>query len=146
MIQENWNVLVFPAGTEHGLEIWKSLKDCKEIELFAATVKGINHSEYIYTNVHYLPSVYENDWFIKLQDIIEECKIDIIYPANSFVIDKLIEKRDILKCRLALPSNDLIKITRSKLNTIEILKESIPTPKYIALIQSSFNILYSLSQ
>lgn len=129
MKKEKWNVLVFPAGTEHGIEIWKSLKDCKEIELFAATIKGINHSEYIYTNVHYLPSIYENDWFLKLQEIIEDCQIDIIYPANSFVIDKLIENRDILKCRLALPSNDLIEITRSKLITIEKLKNSIPTPE-----------------
>lgn len=36
--------LVFPGGTEVGLEIWHSFKDCRNIELYSAESPISNHT------------------------------------------------------------------------------------------------------
>lgn len=51
------SVLVFPGGTEIGLEIWRSLKDCKEIRLYSAGSEVSNHAPYVFARHFNLPSV-----------------------------------------------------------------------------------------
>lgn len=50
-------VLVFPAGTEIGLEIFQALKGCKEIALFGAGQDISSHARYLDVEYHPLPSV-----------------------------------------------------------------------------------------
>lgn len=124
-----WRVLVFPAGTENGLEIWKALKDCKEVQLFAATQKGVNHSEFVYERCSYVRSVSDVMWFDDLKRVINELNIDYVYPANSLVIDALVERRDEIPCEVALPDSSLVRITRSKNETLRRLSADIPVPR-----------------
>lgn len=124
-----WRVLVFPAGMENGLEIWKSLKDCKEIDLYAATSRVVNHTEYVYKKCHYIKPVNEDGWLEDLNQVVKDNEIDFIYPANSAVIDALIREREHLCCKVALPDSDIVRLTRSKRNTIKALKDKVPVPR-----------------
>jgi hypothetical protein len=54
-----WRVLVFPGGTEIGLEINKSLRDCKEVELFSAGDDVSNHAPFVFRHHHFVPSIRE---------------------------------------------------------------------------------------
>ncbi len=125
-----WNVLIFPGGTEIGLEIGKSLGMCKEVNLVSASAKGFNHSEFFFKSNYIVDSVLDSSTFIdQLNDIIEAEDINYLIPANPIVIDSITDRRDELKCKVILAKNDLIKITRSKNRTYELLEDVIPMPK-----------------
>ena len=59
---KKWNVLVFPAGTEIGLEIYESLKNCKEVNLVGAGVAASNIGKIKYPKYEITPSIYEKGW------------------------------------------------------------------------------------
>lgn len=132
-----WNVLVFPGGTEIGLEIGKSLGMCKEVNLISASAKGFNHSDFFFETNYIVDSVIDSTNFIQqLNKIIAESEIDFLLPANPIVIDKITEIRSDLKCKIILTKNELIKITRSKNKTYELLQGTIPIPKTYKNIES----------
>jgi carbamoyl-phosphate synthase large subunit len=123
------NVLVLPAGIENGLEIIKSLQGCKGINLFGASSPGVNHSSYVFKSVNVVGDVREKEWINDLNVTIKKHDIDLVYPANSEVIDYLSPNREKIKANVLLPSKEIIELTRSKKATIYSLKESIPVPK-----------------
>lgn len=128
MTIETTNVLIFPGGTENGLEIYKSLKDCKKIALFSACSSVSNHAPFVFKENVIIPSVKENDWVLELNKLITQWSINFIYPANSLVIDKLIDNRDNIKCPLLLPNSEVVALTRSKKKTLKALSDLISVP------------------
>ncbi|MGC9060319.1 MAG: ATP-grasp domain-containing protein, partial [Thermoplasmata archaeon] len=63
-------VLVFPGGTEIGLEIWKSLKDCKDIILYSAGSDMSNHAPYVFKRHFVVPDVHTSNWLNVLKEVI----------------------------------------------------------------------------
>jgi len=61
-----WNVLVFPGGTENGLEINKSLRGAKEVTLYSVSNKIKNHAKFLYKNHFEISSIYDFTSFYKL--------------------------------------------------------------------------------
>lgn len=127
-MKKHWNVLVFPGGMENGIEIYNSLKSCKEITLFSASSSIPNQAFYIYNNNNICPDVRVDNWVPELNEIIKRNKIDLIFPANSVVIDALAKYKNNILCDILLPSDDVLYITRSKKRTIEELSNVIPIP------------------
>ena len=123
-----WNILVFPGGTENGLEIYKSLVNCKEVRLFSVASGVKNHAEYVYKNHYIIPSIYEYNCLSELNRIIKQDNIDYLFPANSLIIDFLIKNRKSINCPVLLPDNDVVEITRNKEKVYEILKNIINVP------------------
>ncbi len=134
------NVLVFPGGTEVGLEIFRSLRYCKEVILFGVSNGVIEHSTFVYKNFEIIPNVDENECLLKLNELIEKWKIDCIYPANPLVIDFLNKNRDLIKCKLILASKKVVNLTRSKLQTYKFFNTLLPIPKIYS--QSSKKIKF----
>lgn len=129
MAKQHWNVLVFPGGMENGIEIYNSLKNCKEVTLFSASASVPNQAFYLYKENHICPDVREQGWVDVLNKLVAENKIDIIYPANSLVIDALYRSKNEINCKILLPRDEALDITRSKKRTIETLSGVIPVPK-----------------
>lgn len=122
------NVLIFPAGTEIGLEIHSALKSCKNIKLHAAGQNISNHAQLLFDEFHTLPSVHDkgfNDAFIEL---VKRLGIHYVFPAHDDAIVKLSSMREQLPATLIAPSNEICEITRSKSATYHRLKGIIPTP------------------
>lgn len=122
-------VLIFPSGMENGIEIGKSLKFCKEIDVFSATASVQNQAFYLYTKNSIVRYINEDGWVDDLNSTIDENNIDIVYPANSLVIDALNKNRKNIRADVLLPSESIIDLTRSKKKTLNILMGLIDVPK-----------------
>lgn len=123
------NVLVFPGGTEIGLEIWNSLKDCKEINLFSAGSDVSNHAPYVFKNHSIIPDVNSNDWLEALNSILINNNIDYIFPAHDDVIIALAQNIEKIYAEVISSPLETCLITRSKSRTYELFKNIIPVPK-----------------
>ncbi len=123
------NVLIFPAGTEIGLEIYAALSLCKEVKLFAAGQSLSNHAELLYDAYHHLPDIYTEGWVEELIRLVEKLDIDYIFPAYDDVIVALSENRDRIPATIIAPSHDVCMVTRSKELTYKKLMRAIKTPK-----------------
>ncbi len=124
------NVLVFPGSTEVGMEIWKALKDCKDINLFSASSEVPNHSSYVYYNHFSVPDVNsKEDWISALNKIILDYHIDYIYPAHDDVIEALALNRDKIRTDVVSPPLETCLICRSKSKTYKKFRDLLPVPK-----------------
>ena len=139
-----WNVLVFPGGTENGIEINKSLRYAKEVKLHSASNDVKNHAEYMYKNHHVIPDIRSKNCIKELNKIIHKNEIDFIFPANSLVIDFLIENRNQITCKVILPNSNAVKITRSKNQTYELFKDLLIDTLYLFTF-TFFNFFLFLS-
>jgi hypothetical protein len=123
-----WNVLVFPGGTEIGLEINRALRGCKEVRLLSAASDVPNHAGYFYRHHFVLPSIREPYCADRLRALVADHAIDFIFPANPLVMDFLDRHRDTLGCAVVMPSSDVLGTTRSKRETYRRLADVVPVP------------------
>jgi len=122
-------VLVFPGGTEIGLEIWSALRDCKDVELVSAGVEQFSHAPYVYSEFYKLPGVYEEGWIPELNRLIEKLHIDYIYPAHDDVILALAEHASGISAAAVMSPPDTCRITRYKSKTYDALRGALPIPR-----------------
>ncbi|HEC88428.1 MAG TPA: ATP-grasp domain-containing protein [Thermoplasmata archaeon] len=122
-------VLVFPGGTEIGLEIWKSLKGCKDIILYSAGSDVSNHASYVFKNHFIVPDVHNNNWLNILNEIVDKYKIDYIFPAHDDVIVALARNANKLNTDIISSPLPTCLICRSKTKTYNKFKNLLPIPK-----------------
>lgn len=122
-------VLIFPAGTEIGLEIYAALSSCKEVELHAAGQALSNHAELLYDAYHHIPDIYSSNWLEKLIALVERLEINYIFPAYDDVIVALSHNREKIPATILAPSREVCDLTRSKLLTYQKLSSVVKTPR-----------------
>ncbi len=125
------NVLVFPCGSEIGLEIHRSLNFSTHFNLFGGSSVD-DHGKFVYENyIDNIPQVDAGDFIERLNTVIDEHEIDFIIPAHDSVVLKLAQEKEAgnLHCDVVTSPASTCEVARSKLKTYELLKESIPTPK-----------------
>lgn len=122
-------VLVFPCGSEIGLEIHNSLKFSKDFELIGASSVS-DHGKYVYKNyLENVPEIHDEDFIDKLNDLINEHEIDFIIPAHDSVVLKLSQNQQQIRA-IVVTSNQLTcEIARSKKKTYEFFKTQSFVPK-----------------
>jgi len=76
------NVLIFPGGTEIAMEVWSSLRDCKDIALFSASSAISNHAPYVFANHFIVPDVHSKNWIEPLNEVISKNNIDFVIPCH----------------------------------------------------------------
>ncbi len=121
-------VLVFPAGTEIGLEIYQALRYCKEVEIFGAGQFISNHARFAYPKYHEIPSIYEPKWLDTLIALCKSLKIDYIFPAYDDVIIALIRTASKIPCKIITSPASACEITRSKSQTYRFFSDIIRVP------------------
>jgi hypothetical protein len=135
------NVLVFPCGSEIGLEIYRSLE-------FSTHFKPIggssihDHGEYVYKNyVDGIPFVDDELFIDKLNEIIEQREIEFIFPAHDSVVLKLSEAahEGKLNCQVITSPFETCQIARSKKATYEALDGVVPIPKLYEVTELTVN-------
>lgn len=127
-LKKIFNVLVFPGGTEIGLEIWKALSKCKEVRLFSVGSRVSNHAPYIFANYEVIPSVHEPDWLPALNQYIGEHDIDYIFPAHDDVVVALAQNNNKIPARVISSPLRSCLICRSKSQTYRFFEDVIPVP------------------
>jgi len=126
---KKYKVLIFPGGTEIGLEINKALRNCKDIILYSANSNVSNHAPYVFRNYFIVPDIKSKNWLKELNKIIVNKQIDYIYPAYDDIIIALAENQKNLKAKLIIPPLKTCLIARSKRKTYENFKGILPIPK-----------------
>ncbi|MFX1276297.1 MAG: ATP-grasp domain-containing protein [Promethearchaeota archaeon] len=126
-------VLVFPGGTEIGLEINKSLRYIKDIELFSVGSDVSNPAPFFYKNHFIIPSIYEKEWINALNAIIERYNINYIFPAYDDIITALARNKERIKANIISSPLKTCLITRSKKKTYKIFENKLPVPKVFAI-------------
>lgn len=122
-------ILIFPSGTEMGMEIYKCLRASSKLKIYAGSSDVSNHTTYLYRKSFIIPDIENPDCLKELNRVVMEEKIDYIYPANPIVIDFLNDNRGRLKCEVILSPKESVAITRSKKKTYAAFKHLLPVPK-----------------
>lgn len=125
------NVLVFPCGSEIGLEIYKSLSMSTHFKLFGGSSVD-DHGKFVYEDyIPGLPNVDSEDFCEKINEVVEQYDIEYIFPAHDSVVLKLaVEKSNgNLKCDVVTSPAETCTIARSKRDTYATLKDVIATPR-----------------
>ncbi|MCQ2450551.1 MAG: ATP-grasp domain-containing protein [Clostridia bacterium] len=126
---DNINIMVFPCGSEIGLELHRCLKDIRFITLFGGS-SVVDHGAYVYKNyIGDLPYITDEKFITKFNEEIDKHNIDFIFPAFDSVIAFLSKNRDKLHAKLLTCSDDAVQICRSKAKTYERLKGCYFLPK-----------------
>lgn len=121
-------VLVFPCGTEIGLEIHRSLKFSKDIEMFGASSCDDNGC-FVYKNyIGNVPFVDDENFIPALNGIIENCGIDFIFPAHDSVVLKLARAAQNVRAKVLTSEELTCDICRHKNKTYKYFKDIIKTP------------------
>lgn len=120
---DNVNVLVFPCGSEVGLELHRSLKDIRFVTLFGAS--GVDdHGKWVYKNyIGGVPFINDPSFISEFNRVIDEYRIDYVFPALDNVIFTLTEHRSELHAVLLTAPDEASLICRSKLKTYAALAD-----------------------
>ena len=128
MTKKSRNVLIFPAGTEIGLEIYNALKFCKGIQVFGAGEEIPSHARLIYDKYHPIRNISEVGWLNELNRLCNTLSIDYIFPAYDDVVLELSRNRSNIDATVLAPSLSTCEITRYKSKTYLKLKDFVRVP------------------
>lgn len=131
---ERYRALVFPCGTEIGLEVHRSLSHSLHFELVGASSVS-DHGSFTYEEyVEGLPFITDSSFDDAFVNLLREESIDLVIPAHDDVV--LATARLAAQGRLsAIPVTSPLttcEIARSKRRTYSSLAESVPTPRVFA--------------
>lgn len=122
-------ILVFPCGSEIGLEVYRSLRYSRHIELVGASSIS-DHGRFVYKEyydqVPFIDSPEFEDFFKRL---IQENRIDAVYPTMDLVISTLTGIRDRLGCKVLGSPHETNMLALSKKETYRFFQSKINVPK-----------------
>lgn len=108
------NVLVFPCGSEIGLEIHAALKFSKDIRLLGASSVS-DHGEFVYARYRHIQADTRSEDFIEqLNTLIEAWSIDVVMPAHDSVIPLLAQAGSRLRALAIVPDAETAACCRNK--------------------------------
>lgn len=123
------NILVFPCGSEIGLDIYSSVCYSTYFHLIGGSSVD-DHGKFVYED--YIPNIpFANspDFIPTMAKIVRERHIDAIYPAMDLVITVLKEHEEELGCKVVASPVETTRICLSKELTYQKLYGCIHIPK-----------------
>jgi carbamoyl-phosphate synthase large subunit len=124
-----WKVLVFPGGTEIGLEIQRSLAQCPKTILFSASQDVPNHAPFVFRKTLCVPSVHEAGYVDALNRVLDDHRIDFIYPAHDDVLFALACDAERIRAKIVTSPAETCAVSRSKSFTYQRLSGAVKTPR-----------------
>lgn len=133
------NVLVFPCGSEIGLEIHNALKYSKDFKLFGGSSVD-DHGKFVYKNyIPDIPFIDDENLLDFLNETIEKYGIDLIYPSHDDVVLKLSELKDKLNAHVVVSNDETCDICRSKSKSYKYFAGEDFIPKMYDISKESFD-------
>jgi hypothetical protein len=120
------NILVFPCGSEIGLEIFRSLKYSIHFNLIGGNSVE-DHGRFVYEQyVGDIPFIDDASFIEKLNEVITKHDIHLLYPTMDFVIARLGKYKDQILCDVIGSPYDTSLICFSKKSMDDCLGSKIP--------------------
>lgn len=126
---KNYNVLIFPCGTEIANEIISSLKNHKYFKLYFASSEGTSYCNFRDKEISILPYVAENTFLSELNKLINKNQIDFIIPAHDDVAFVLSQIDNKIEAKIIGQSKEVNEIVRFKDVTYKHFKDILPLGK-----------------
>lgn len=123
------NILVFPCGSEIGLDVYSSVCYSTYFHLIGGSSVD-DHGKFVYED--YIPGIpFANspEFIPTMAKIVKERHIDAIYPAMDLVITVLKEHEEDLGCKVVASPVETTRICLSKELTYQKLDGHIHIPK-----------------
>ena len=122
-------ILVFPCGSEIGLEIYRSIKHSTHFNLIGGSSVD-DHGKFVFENYFGdFPFITSPDLIPFLKKFVDENNIDAIYPAMDSVITKLKEYELEIGCKIISSPFETTQICLSKTKTYEKFNDLLLIPK-----------------
>lgn len=123
------NVLVFPCGSEIGLEVNRSLKYSKHFKVFGASSID-DHGKFEFENyISGIPNVDSEDFIQKINQLCILFDIKYIIPAHDSVVLKLAKYAMEISATIITSPYETCRICRSKSETYKTFNGILPIPK-----------------
>ncbi|MDO5447424.1 MAG: ATP-grasp domain-containing protein [Prevotellaceae bacterium] len=123
------NILVFPCGSEIGLDIHQCLKFSTFFNLIGGSSVD-DHGRFVFKDyVGDIPFVNAPDFAEKMKAIVVEKAIDAIYPSTDMALAVLKKIEGELGCKVIASSSETTDICLSKAKTYSVLKDAVRIPK-----------------
>ena len=124
-------VLVYPCGTEIGLEIYRALHNSIHYDVYGGSC-SYDHGRFVYErHIDNLPFITDNSDEGEIEEfnrIIAEYGFDFIYPAMDGVLTVFSKYRELLDPIVIAPDYQTTCITRSKKETYNVFDGLLPIP------------------
>ncbi|HTN65168.1 MAG TPA: ATP-grasp domain-containing protein, partial [Burkholderiaceae bacterium] len=117
-------VLIFPAGSEIGLEIYNSLKYSHHVELFGASGKS-DHASFVYAEDRYTEDalyVEQPDFIERFNCLLRKLDVEFIYPTHDTVACFLSEHQSALAAHVLTSCAETNRIARYKKRTYDVFR------------------------
>lgn len=117
-------VLIFPAGSEIGLEIYNSLKYSHHVEVYGASGKS-DHASFIYEEDRYIEDalyVDQPDFIERFNRLLRARKIEFVYPTHDTVAYFLAGHQSEIVARIITSCSETNRIARYKRQTYELFR------------------------
>lgn len=126
------NILVYPCGTEIGLEIFRALNNSIHYNLVGGS-SSYDHGRFVYKNhIDHLPFLtdYSSEQeVIDFNKKIKKYHIDMIYPAMDGMVTLFSKYKNCLSPIVIAADYKTTKITRSKKLTYSLFSKILPIPR-----------------
>jgi len=123
---KQYNVLVFPCGTEIANEIINSLENHKYFKLKLASSEEKSYCNFRNQNISILPYVTDKNFVDSLNEVIQLQKIDFIIPAHDDVAYKLSQIESLIEADIIGQSQNINEIVRFKDKTYKYFEDILP--------------------
>ncbi|MCC8189367.1 MAG: ATP-grasp domain-containing protein [Planctomycetes bacterium] len=124
------NVLVFPCGTEIGLELHRALCHSRQVTLYGASSRP-DHGRYVY-RIYFetIPFVGDRDFADRVVRAVETYRIQYVFPAHDDAVVALaaLQADGRLAARVVAPPLATCRICRSKTATASHFATLLPLP------------------
>ncbi len=119
-------ILVFPCGSEIGLEIYRSMRFSNHFELIGGSSVE-DHGGFVFPSyINDIPNIDSEDFLGHMRELVVSEEIDAIYPTMDHVIKKLSEFD--IKIPVISSPIETTKICASKRMTLDKLKDVVSVP------------------
>lgn len=133
-VAKKHHVLIFPAGSEIGLEIYHSLKYSHHVEVFGASGKS-DHASYLYDADRYVEDAFyvdRPDFIERFNRLLQRLQIDFIYPTHDTIANFLAAHQSEIHARVLTSCAATNRIARFKRLTYELFAASDFCPQVFA--------------
>ena len=122
-------VLVFPCGSEIGLELGRALGHATHIEMVGASSVASNHGRYMFADyIDGMPMVDEPGFVGAVSRVCREKGIDFVFPAMDTVLWSLSACRDQIGAELVTSPPETVHLCASKRRTYQALAGKVRVP------------------
>ena len=140
MVKSKTNILVFPCGSEIGLEIRRAFEGITGVTLVGCSSVP-DHGRFVFERYREgLPNVDEVNFVPEINNLIREEDVAFLFAAHDSVVMKCAQHEQQLGCRVIGSPFETCSLTRSKKRTYQHLQGIIPTPTVYSRNNAAFPV------